>query len=413
MPSATDQTAHHQAVGEEIGSHVDTEDQIVGDRVPALPIEVLCQVVDYLHFFPSAQRDLWALTLVSRSWYAAAVAPLYKKPDISGKNFGLFVRTLCPSINAHIRKTSFSSMVKELNMSKLVHDSTKSLTSRILGRLKDGLEIFVAPQASFAVNCLAALSKCHYLRELDLSYVSESIGLLQLLRSVSKLSRLEKLSIRCKLDYPADRGPPKVVWPPKLKALRLSACISGNDLMIFTTIPKSLVSLTLRHCRGLNGESIRTILMNSGDVLESFQFEPRTSDSLIYIDLPHWIEHAPRLRRLFIPASSSSIRADYDFPIPLRYSAQNPHPLEHIEFDCTHLDLYGSELDYEDIWLAIAEGYLGRVRRLGFRHQFNVQPWRTNRTELQDLDDLLRALAREDGQEANIKEQDAGVYICS
>lgn len=150
MPSATDETAHDQAVGGEIGSHVSTEDHIVGDRLPALPIEVLCQVVDYVHFFPSAQRDLWALTLVSQSWYAASVASLYKKPDISGKNFGLFVRTLCPSINAHIRKTSFSSMVKELNMSKLVHDSTKSLTSRILGRLKDGLEIFVAPQASFA-----------------------------------------------------------------------------------------------------------------------------------------------------------------------------------------------------------------------------------------------------------------------
>lgn len=150
MPSATDQTAHQQAVDEEAGSHVSTEDQIVEDMVPRLPIEVLCQVVNYVEFFSSAQRDLWALTLVSRSWYAVAVASLYKKPDISGKNFGLFVRTLCPSINAHIRKTGFSSMVKELNMSKLVHDSSKSLTSRILGRLKDGLEIFVAPQASFA-----------------------------------------------------------------------------------------------------------------------------------------------------------------------------------------------------------------------------------------------------------------------
>ncbi|KAI4284976.1 MAG: hypothetical protein L6R38_001044 [Xanthoria sp. 2 TBL-2021] len=413
MPSATDQTAHQQAVDEEAGPHVSTEDQIVGDMVPCLPIEVLCQVVNYVEFLSSAQRDLWALTLVSRSWYAAAVASLYKKPDISGRNFGLFVRTLCPSINAHIRKTGFSSMVKELNMSKLVHDSSKSLTSRILGRLKDGLEIFVAPQASFAINCLAALSKCQYLRELDLSYVSESLGLLQLLRSISKLSRLENLSIRCKLDYPADRAPSNVFWPPKLKALQLSACINDNDFVIFSTIPKSLISLTLHHCPGLNGESIKTILMNFGDVLESFQFEPRTSDSLTYIDLAHWIEYAPRLRRLFIPASSYSIRTGYDFPMSLRYSVQNPHPLEHLEFDCTYLDRYGSELDYEDIWLAIAEGYLSRVRRLGFRHQVTVQPWRTNRRELQDLDDLLRALAREDGENANIKEEEAGVYVCS
>ncbi|KAL8995535.1 MAG: hypothetical protein Q9169_004736 [Polycauliona sp. 2 TL-2023] len=65
-------------------------------------------------------------------------------------------------------------------------------------------------------------------------------------------------------------------------------------------------------------------------------------------------------------------------------------------------------MDYEDIWLAIAEGYLGGVRRLGFRHQVNVQPWRTSRRELQDLDDLLRALAREDGENARIKEEEAG-----
>ena len=67
-----------------------------------------------------------------------------------GKNFQRFVRTMCPSINAHIRKTSFSNMVKELDMGNLVHDSCRSLTARILSRLKDGLEVFVAPRASFA-----------------------------------------------------------------------------------------------------------------------------------------------------------------------------------------------------------------------------------------------------------------------
>lgn len=264
-----------------------------------------------------------------------------------------------------------------------------------------------------SVNCLAALSKCQQLRVLDLSYVSENLGLLQLLRSVSKLSRLEMLSIRCKIDYPSDHRPLNVVWPPKLKALQMSAPINDNDLVIFETIPNSLISFTLYHCLKLSSGSIKKILVDLGHVLESFRFEPRTPNGLAFPELAHWLEYAPRLRRLFIPASGYSVRTDYDFPIEVRFTAENPHPLEHLEFDCTCLDRYGSELDYEDIWLAIAEGYLGRVRRLGFRHQTNVQPWRTNRRELQELHDLLRALAREDGENARIQEQDAGVYICT
>lgn len=114
------------------------------------PLEILCQIAPYVKSFSSSQRDLWAMTMVSRSWYSAAIHLLYRKPDITGKNFQLFVQTLCPSINPHIRKTDFSSMVKVLDMSKLVHDGSKSLTSRILGRLREGLEVFIAPQSSFA-----------------------------------------------------------------------------------------------------------------------------------------------------------------------------------------------------------------------------------------------------------------------
>ena len=46
------------------------------------------------------------------------------------------------------------------------------------------------------VNCLAALSKCSHLRHLDLSFVSESISMADLLRSISLLSKLESLRLR-------------------------------------------------------------------------------------------------------------------------------------------------------------------------------------------------------------------------
>jgi len=41
-------------------------------------------------------------------------------------------------------------LVRVLDMSMLVHNGSRSLTARILGRLKGSLEYFVAPQASFA-----------------------------------------------------------------------------------------------------------------------------------------------------------------------------------------------------------------------------------------------------------------------
>ncbi|KAL8800224.1 MAG: hypothetical protein Q9223_007341 [Gallowayella weberi] len=378
---------------------------------PRLPTEILLQIVTYVHGFSSAQRDLWAMTLVSRSWYAAAVTTLYRKPEISSKNFNLVVRTLCPSINAHIRKSSFSSMIEELDMSRLVHDSSRSLTSRILGRLKDGLAGFVAPQSSFGINCLAALSKCRHLRKLDLSYVSESLALSHLLHSVSKLPQLEELFVRCMVDHNYVAEPSNVQWPPRLKNLQFSGPIHDFDVGIFSTLPKSTTSLTVHHCPRLTIQAFRRILINFNTALEFFQFGPGTSNVMMCINLVHCLECAPKLRRLVMPATTYSIWTRGYPDVPARYDALNPHPLEHLTFDCTALDRRGMQVDYEDIWSAIAEGYLGRVRRLGFCHQANVQPWRTGKRALQDLDDLLRALAREDGANASVKEEDAGVYV--
>ena len=115
-----------------------------------LPQEVLEQILSYVAHSPSSQRTLCASSLVSRSWYHASTTFLYHSPRISGKNYDLFVRTVCPSINAHIKSNGLSEMIKTLDMSSLVHNGSKSLTARLLGRVKGHLEVFIAPQASFA-----------------------------------------------------------------------------------------------------------------------------------------------------------------------------------------------------------------------------------------------------------------------
>lgn len=115
-----------------------------------LPLEIILQILSYVPRDPKSQSYFHACCLISRSWYSATVPLLYDNPHITGKNFKQFVATVCPSINAHIRKSELAELVRRLDMGNLVHDGSKSLTARLLGRVKGGLEEFVAPQASFA-----------------------------------------------------------------------------------------------------------------------------------------------------------------------------------------------------------------------------------------------------------------------
>lgn len=114
-----------------------------------LPPEILFQIFSLLSGTQN-QSTLHSCTLVSRLWYSAAVQALYIGPSIGSKNLSLFVSTICPSINSHVKKNGLADMVKSLDMGMVEQIGSKSLTARILRRCKDNLEEFVAPQANFA-----------------------------------------------------------------------------------------------------------------------------------------------------------------------------------------------------------------------------------------------------------------------
>ena len=117
------------------------------DMDAQLPQELLQQVFSYL---VGNQKTLHACSLTSSSWYSASIAYLYENPTITGKNYNSFVQAICPSVNAHVRRNGLADLVRRLDMSSLVHNGSKSMTARLLGRVKTRLEEFVAPQASFA-----------------------------------------------------------------------------------------------------------------------------------------------------------------------------------------------------------------------------------------------------------------------
>lgn len=202
-----------------------------------LPLEVLFQIISYIPRRQSDQKTLWACCLVSRAWYSAAVAFLYERPHIGGGNFQEFVATVCPSKNAHIRKSQLADMVKILDMGTLVHDGSKSLTARLLGRLKGNLEEFVAPQASFSINSFAALAKCKNLKFLNLSLMSASISIRVLFHTLQSLDKLETLFFPRTSNQDEGRESP-YDWPPKLQALHIAGGLSMPSLF---TAPEILL----------------------------------------------------------------------------------------------------------------------------------------------------------------------------
>lgn len=120
---------------------------------PPLPLEIVDQIVSNLVALQqpvlTTQATLRACTLVSRVWYAGAIAHLYRRPFVKGTNYDRFVVAICPSVNAHVRRNGLADLVRNLDLSRLIHHGSKSMTARMLGRVKSNLERFVAPQATF------------------------------------------------------------------------------------------------------------------------------------------------------------------------------------------------------------------------------------------------------------------------
>jgi len=114
-----------------------------------LPSELLIQIISYIPLSPSGQKTLHSCCLLSHEWYAAAIFKLYERPYIDGRNFEKFAATVCPPLGSHVRRIELATYVKHLDLSCLIHHSSKSLNARLLGRVKNSIETFRGPVTSF------------------------------------------------------------------------------------------------------------------------------------------------------------------------------------------------------------------------------------------------------------------------
>lgn len=119
-----------------------------------LPTEIVIQIIYAVskNVAPDTRQEtLYSCCLVSRQWYSAAVPFLYERPRLGrGKSFEKFTAIVCPPVRAAKSRTNLGTLVRRLDMSPLVHHSSNSLTARLLGRVKENLEVFIAPAASFS-----------------------------------------------------------------------------------------------------------------------------------------------------------------------------------------------------------------------------------------------------------------------
>ncbi|KAL2816790.1 hypothetical protein BDW59DRAFT_136215 [Aspergillus cavernicola] len=227
-----------------------------------LPTEIVVQIVAVVAADEFArQPTLYACCLVSRQWYSCAIALLYEKPQIdTGFGFTKFTKMISPPIGARKSKWNLGALVHKLDLSSLVHHSSPSLTARLLGRVKDNLEIFYAPRASFALNSLPALSKCSKLHFLDLSLVATPIPFRDLKKSISNLQNLQALRLPQSTSITnSESNSFEIPWPPHLRRVQFSGYFTAAVMHSFPW-PPSLTSLALKNCSDLSLSNLSSLM---------------------------------------------------------------------------------------------------------------------------------------------------------
>lgn len=375
-----------------------------------LPPEVLENVFSQVS--PSLQSTFHACTLVSRTWYPTAIQYLYNSPVINGKNFDLFIRAVCPSVNAHIRHNGLAELVRNLNMSRLVHNGSKSLTARLLGRVKGRVEIFVAPQASFAVNSLAALSKCICLHHLDLSLVSEAIPMADLFHSIAALPNLRILHIPRASAQDLKPRSIGIGWPSKLRKLYISGGLNGNSVLfqlMLSNAQPCLTHLSMEHCPHIDRSCIMTVLGVHGTHLRYLRIGAPMR-LLHEGSLNEMVDHLPNLVHLGI--SVDYIDSNF-LDAEITAARVGLGALQELDLDTLDAFKPDDELMMlpDAIWLAIADRKLPSLRKLRIHRKLGWMDSLYSKDSVKDIDDLLKAFAREGGLGASVNETEAGVIF--
>ncbi|KAH8692938.1 F-box domain protein [Talaromyces proteolyticus] len=367
-----------------------------------VPTEILLQVVAVLDRSlkgKKRQDTLYNLCLVSHQWYSAALSFLYARPKLdAGNTYQRFTASMCPPAGSSKKSKGLGGLVRRLDLSRLVHHSSNSMTARLIGRVKENLEVFIAPAAGFSVNCLSPLSKCTKLRYLDLSLVNEPIAFESILKTLRFMEQL--LNFRTPRFMRISRKGMKEEdrkWPSNLRTLQLGGSMDAK--MHTFPWPENISSLCLKHCMNLSLNTMTGILSNRllGQNLKRLTIS--TYNRGLQPECIHLIP-AYLTNLLFLSIPGDLVQ---DIFFTLIQVQKCELALEVVEFGHTHTS---EKLDFsiQSIIDTLDSG-LPNLRAVGFHTMYG---------EYIDLDDALLEHAEDRGEDLQISDEtvefDAGTY---
>lgn len=319
----------------------------------------------------------------------------YLYPKITSRNYIKFVTTIAPS-STNVKPSPLSSFIRRLDLSRIIHESKPSFTARLLRRTNGSLEEFIAPQASFAYICLAALGHCKKLRLLDLSLVSQSISLEALFTHIQDLPNL--LTLKFPRSSVFERGKIEFRWPAQIQKFSLAGGIS-NSFLITATIPVTLRELQISHCPFAKDASIRNLLNRLSQQLTSLSVGYGIP-CLPYNALDKIFVMCPNLTKLLVAVDYISCHMFDEENTP------DWHPLRRLDLESSGNLGVEHKITPDEVFIAVAEERLSELRvvrvskRLGWMSR--------NRSNVEDLVDLLEAKSEERGE--GTKDEKVGVW---
>jgi hypothetical protein len=325
-----------------------------------LPDEILVEIFEWLSASnaQSAKQSLVATAVrLNRSWFKVGIRYLYVKPQIHGRKYDRFIRTVCsprPRSKLHTPSQNFGSFVKDLDLRSLTYQGSNSTTARLIGRCKDNLEVFRAPAVHFGISALNALALCKKLRILDLSFTAAEVDWHYFQTLLKKLPFLEAIDFPGRRNREAVESEPFYL-PPSLARIRITsvkyddpllAQLTSGELTYGSEAPAHQVQSTGPLLLGLTTLLLQDGCLERPQLVETLRYlgSQLREFGISGIDVPHGLddifELCPKLLALHLPSSSFTdlLLEKYHAPPDGHLDSwagnpehKSPHPLQFLE----------------------------------------------------------------------------------
>lgn len=201
----------------------------------------------------------------------------------------------------------------------------------------------------------------------------------------------------------------KYDWPCGLRELHISGGLRDETALSLSTLPSSLTHLTIGNCPHLSMLFIRPLVKLLGPQLQYLEIvAPLPNLNLGYGVLTDVMDLAPNLHHLKISLDFLEL----SFFTPGDSGQSEGRFLRQLDLDCfepAECTAFHPNL-IADVIVG-SEGKFSKLRKLGVHKRLGWTNTEMGVESMREIDELQKALAREDGNDAEITEDDAGVVF--